>query len=279
MIPILICNRDLLTSVQEQVRFFQQIPEAYIVLCDCASTYPPLVEWYAHLVKPLYTRSILVGDGIHPRDRFLFPRRIGYPVLDDCPDELILFPDNRGPRGTQSIIHELEPHDYYFMSDADMDYTGIDPTFLDDLRLGLDSCPEMDGVGVSIRLDDLPQTPMGDYARHVEEANWGQQYTLDDGDEPVFYYAPCDTAGVLRRTKPNWLGGYTGLRSVKHVARHLPWYMVDEKWMCPKCNGDKQCTLCENVTLQPPDFQHFYANASPRGTTYTSRVLDGSRPL
>lgn len=261
MIPILICNRDLLTSVQEQVRFFQQIPEAYIVLCDCASTYPPLVEWYAHLVKPLYTRSILVGDGIHPRDRFLFPRRIGYPVLDDCPDELILFPDNRGPRGTQSIIHELEPHDYYFMSDADMDYTGIDPTFLDDLCLGLNSCPEVEGVGVSIRLDDLPQTLMAEYARHVEEGNWKaiRQFMIDGDTDIDFYIAPCDTAGVLRRSVPHWQGGYTGLRSVRHVARHLPWYFTPEN--------------------TPEDFKHFYANASPRGTVYTSRVMDGSRPL
>lgn len=284
MIPILINNRDLLGTVVKQVRFFNQIPHTLVCIIDNASTYPPLLDWYAagHVVLD---KPNLAGSGIHLRClQYLDP-----PL--DSPEgflkvNLFIMPENRGPRAS-SIIPPLIPWDYthYFQSDADLDYTGIDGgQMLNDLLHAFDIFPDIHGAGVSLRIDDLPPTQLAEYARYVEAGNWNLTEPSSN-----YYLAPCDTAGVLRRRHPNWNGDHSGVRSARHIARHIPWYFVGPDWSCPTCGrtipdfirleGAPVCDDCCTIRLVPSDFTHFYVNASPAGTCYTARVLDTSRPL
>src|ERR1041385_957217 len=158
MIPILINNRDLFHCVQEQIKFFRQCPEALVILCDQASTYPPLVQWL--------DRAQYILDRIsHPDPAF---------IPSDLPHYLYRFRENMGPRGAQQVLnhHQCE---HFFMSDADLDYTGINPLkLLPDLREALDECcaAEVQGVGVGLRLDDLPPGPVAEHARNYESGNW-----------------------------------------------------------------------------------------------------------
>lgn len=286
-IPIIINNRDILDSVIAQIEFFSQIPEAYIILLDNASTYPPLIEWYRKMTGLKDPQSYRCWYSTVSLSKFYF------------------FPENRGPRAGSTILHGLEDDlnirdfRYYFLSDADMGYTGISPTFLKDLQAGLDSYPEITGCGVSIRINDLPDTPMGRKAKYVESGYW-TEHPLGTwiGDGPSvrrpdtrFYVAACDTGGVLRRRSPMWNGDYHGLRSCQHIARHRPTYFVNDSFVCSTCHNRRviddpmegrgiaigatlPCNKCATIQITPPDFQYYYAHANPEGTCYTAAVLD-----
>lgn len=205
MIPILINNRDLLNPVKNLVEYFLDVPEAEIVLADNASTYPPLLDWYK-----------------------------------SCPVEVHHLGGNFGPRAAQRLITHRTDVKYFFMCDPDLDFTGVPKDFLQVFVEALEMNAEIHGVGVSLRMDDLPDTPSAISAKRIEPpATIRDEYWFSQG---------CDTAGVLRRF--TWGGSYAGLRSAKHVVRHLPWYHSDSN--------------------RPPDFQWFLDNCDPQGTVYTA---------
>jgi hypothetical protein len=210
-IPVLINNRDLLDSVRKQVEFFLTISNAHIMLADNASTFPPLLDWYA----------------------------------TSCPITIHHLGGNCGPRGAQRLLAELDfDYSYFFMVDPDLDFDGVPADFLESLKDGLDKYPSAQGAGVSLRVDDLPDTPDANRGRETE-ARYHRK-TLDD----QFFEADCDTAGVLRRR--NWTGGYEGIRNRTAVVRHLPWYHTDED--------------------RPDDFRWFLRHCNPQGTYYTAIV-------
>lgn len=293
MIPILINNRDLLESVIEQFKFFLRCPEASIHIIDNGSTYPPLLEWY----------NMMTGGAYEPGIEYRARTFLSFMFFH-------FLPGNGGPRMGQSLIPFIKGEfDYYFMSDADMDYSDIDPTtFLSDLQAGLERYPQIEGASASIRIDDLPDTNMAKLARQYEAANWGTYATLTcdqfDSDTYTQYYSGgsdvnwylglCDTAGVLRRVVPQWQGGYSGIRSTKHIARHRPWYFISDEQDLPHCelcgytqmdqsiHGDHKIYSDKGGSIPrgervPQDFRHFYAHADPSGTAYTSFMLDGGR--
>lgn len=245
-IPILINNRDILDSLVKQIEFFRECPNAYIVICDNLSSYPPLLDWYYQMTG----RHRL---GPHPFE-FYKGRSI----------QFYFFPKNRGPRGAQTILHRLMfDFDYYFMSDVDMDYGDCDPScFLMDLINGLNDYPDSPGCGVSIRINDLPNTPLLESVKTYESDKWKEHphrilhgdYSVTDQFDDRWWVAGCDTAGVMRRYHPAWDGSYGGLRSTKHIARHRPWYFTPKN--------------------RPSDFAWYYARAEGAGTTYTSKILD-----
>ena len=284
MIPVLINNRDILSSVQEQIHFFQRCPEARIILIDNASTYHPLRQWYNSICLSSRAFCHTYTSIVKEHWEFIDPNIRHVLVL---PHDLFLFQENLGPRGGTVVVPHLEGEfDYYFLSDADMDYSDIDPlTFLSDLQAGLERYPLIEGASASIRLDDIPETNMTRLIREYEGQNW--DIKLDD----EWWRGACDTAGVLRRVVPGWSGGYTGIRSVKHIARHRPWYFIPESQELPRCkicgytSEDQEMwwdhNLCKGTIppgwRTPPDFQHFYAHANPSGTAYTSFILDRGR--
>lgn len=299
MIPILINNRDLLTTVRKQIGFFHNVPDCYIVLCDNDSTYPPLREWMLGLMTS-YPHSILIDDNRYKRIWFS-PEIVKY--HSDCPHELFLFPTNLGPRGSQTILHLLNKHDAYFMSDADMDYSDLKPEhLLTDLLNLCTIMPHIQGAGVGIRIDDLPDSEWAEYARVHETGSWIDMKTAQmyhyEGPETqklewmhYYYVAPCDTAGVLRPLFRQWDGGYLpAVRSAEHIARHLPWYFVPAGWKCPTCRGKNQNPWsqdpkdvallcgCDRGIPMPDDFKHFYSRADGAGTCYTARITDKTRP-
>lgn len=239
MIPILINNRDLLDSPRELIKFFRQIPHAYVVLCDNASTYQPLRKWY---------KSIQLDDKYYDRGLVRWVLNPGCSPDYDQPHELFLFPDNRGPRAADNVRTFLNfKFDYYFLCDPDLDFMDVSLDFLEHLTHGFHKNTQ--GVGVSFRLDDLPPGKMRDYVLTVEKP-----YIPGSG----FYKAGCDTAGVMRRSVPVWDGGYEGIRSANVIVRHRPWYFTPEN-------------------PPPPDFQWYFDHADPSGTVYTSRLLDKTR--
>jgi hypothetical protein len=84
----------------------------------------------------------------------------------------------------------------------------------------LDRHPDVDKVGLGLRIDDLP-----DHGQHRDRViEWEQQYWSDEIEAGV-YRADVDTTFALYRSAPD----HHITRSLRtgrpYVARHLPWYL------------------------------------------------------
>lgn len=183
-IPCYITNRDLLDSPRAMVSHLQQCQEVgEIFIVDCASTYGPLLEWY-----------------------------------QDCPATVIRS-ENLGPRAPWA--HRQHISDYYFVTDGDLDLSGVPTDFLVRLREGLIAHPERIKAGLSLRIDDLPpELPLTAGVIDMEQYYWTHQV----GDD--WYDAPIDTTAALYRDEHEW-GGYGPALRAKppYTAKHIAWYL------------------------------------------------------
>lgn len=192
-IPCYITNRDLLDSPRGIVEHLKQCDGVgEITIVDCASTYPPLLEWYD---------------------------RCGVTVRR-C--------ENLGPRAPW----HLRPHcsEYYFVTDGDLDFTGVPHDFLTLLQAGLDEHPDRIKAGLSLRLDDIPaDLPLTAGVLEMESAYWAKRLT------DQWYDAPIDTTAALYRDHNEWGGYGPALRAAPpYVAKHTAWYLrpgqIPEDW-------------------------------------------------
>jgi hypothetical protein len=170
----------------------QRMGDVHIIIVDNASTYPPLLEWYV-----------------------------------SAPCEVVMLKDNLGPRApwTSGVISGLTK-DVYIVTDPDLDLSGLPANTIAYLDNGL-SKPGVWKVGLSLRLDDLPNTSIANAAKNWEQRFWGC-YTGDG-----YYVAPVDTTFALynRKTVPEDIGGFINgaLRAAPpYSARHLPWYLTPD---------------------------------------------------
>lgn len=195
-----------------------------------------------------------LSESLEKRPLYSFPQKIfgGILVRDD--------------KTTDEMEHQwqtgLPVYDYMFLSDSDIAYHEIGPSFLNDLVNGLETYPVAMGAGVSLKIDDLPICDRTVAIRDHELQFWqhhiNRNQALYHRAQPTgeldsdWYRADVDTAGVLRRR--NWAGQYPGIRSVKWIATHLPWYF--EK-------GNR-----------PEDFQYYLDHADPAGCHWTAHDLE-----
>ncbi len=190
MIPIYINNRDRLTTTRRMVERLIQIPEAMVVIVDNASTYPPLLEWYA----------------------------------TECPCRVNLLGHNAGPRGAWQGMLDHSGFDHYIVTDSDLDIDSVPLDVLDVLLEGFRRYPAFNGVptkkvGLSLRIDDIPDG----YQFKQRVVSHESQFWTQKLDEQ-FYRADIDTTFAMYRVNPPWNGDYgPSLRTVPpYSARHCP---------------------------------------------------------
>lgn len=135
---VYLTNRDCLTPVQGMVQHLQRCDELdEIVIVDCGSTYPDLLDWYS-----------------------------------TCPATVIRC-ENLGPYAPWQVMKDSGK--YYAVSDADLDISSIPTDFLTHLRLGLEEHPENIKAGLSLAIDDLPADfPFRDAVVQHESQFWTQ---------------------------------------------------------------------------------------------------------
>lgn len=117
MVPILINNRDRLTTTRKMVddcRRFGGEP----MIVDNASTYPPLLEWY-----------------------------------ESRPCEIVRLNTNEGPRAPWQVPIDSPQ---YVVTDSDLDLSGVPSDVLVVLADGLNRYPWAVKAGLSLEIDDLP---------------------------------------------------------------------------------------------------------------------------
>jgi hypothetical protein len=193
MIPILIINRDRLTWPRQLARQCAALPGAAVTIIDNASTFGPLLDWYAENEFPQIRLS-----------------------------------ENRGPQCWRGMTKQLPSEtDYFVITDGDLSIEGVPTDVLDVLRDSLDRDPKLLKSGLALRLDDLPDIPEADLARTREAEYWEDGFQDNAGRQ--WYRAAIATTFVMFRRRPPYAYYVPALRLAgEYQARHLPWYLDDE---------------------------------------------------
>lgn len=214
---VFVNNRDLLLWPRAIIeRILAEGHEPIVV--DNGSTYPALLDWYA--AKPC--EVVLLG------------RNFGF----------------QAPWGSNAIAR-CAAGELYAETDPDLDLSPAPRGFLDRLVLGIERYPEVTKCGLSLALDDLPDTPMGRQARGDQRWCW---CTRRDAE---FYEAHTDTTFAVYRHGVEWRDWYTSVRTAPPFsARHLPWYL--------------------DAASLPEDYAWYLRNLAPGPWRYSTAIREAA---
>jgi hypothetical protein len=222
--PVYINNRDRLTSTRGLVDYLHQIPDAYPIIVDNGSTYPPLMEWY------------------------------------DTQPTNVIFLNNLGPWAPWTLNKIERERDFYVVTDSDLDLTGVPLDVLDHLRQGLEDNPKCLKAGLSLRIDDLPDTIHSKIIQEWEQRFWAKEI---DG----WYHVDTDTTFAMYRARtPVLPNGRVDVRPAiradyPYTASHIPWYQQDtdeERYFFEHANANWSTWSGWDGTLdQRPAYKHF----------------------
>jgi hypothetical protein len=186
-VPVFITVRDRLNPLKALVAWLEQTGEAEITLIDNDSAYPPLLEFLASTSF----RVVNAGWNAGPRVAWLtgLVQEVGLdrPYVVTDPD---IVPDEECPADLLAHMARL-----------------------------LHRYPDVDRIGVGLRIDDLPVD--GIHTRSV--VAWESQFWNHEV-EPGVFEADVDTTFALYRPGRRHPGGRSLRTGAPYVARHLPWY-------------------------------------------------------
>jgi len=185
--PVIIIVRDRLSPLLSLLEWLERVEQREIWLCDNASTYEPMVKFLANTTH----RVVFNGKNLGHRAPWLsgLAAEVGFdrPFVVTDPDV---------------IPSETCPHDA-------LEY------FADTLL----THREIDKVGFSLRIDDLP-----DHFAHKDSViTWERQFWTTQF-KPGFFFAPIDTTFALYRPGLGQQNGRSLRTQPPYDARHMPWY-------------------------------------------------------
>ena len=166
-----------------------------VILIDNNSTYEPLLDWYSK-----------------------------------CPYKVYRLQENLGHKSlyTSGILDEYKDQ-YYYLTDHDLDLSGVPPDFQELLMKGFEN-PGVIKSGLSLKIDDLPNNPYANIARE-----WESKYWERPRDANGFYHSEVDTTFALYDRGREYSGFpatddfFRAVRSPHpYTARHVPWYNTPE---------------------------------------------------
>jgi hypothetical protein len=187
-VPVFIPVRDRLTPLLQVLDWCERAGLHDIWLIDNASTWPPLVEFLNG------TSHRVVRPGLN----------LGH----------------RSPWLTGTVQRHARDR-FFIVTDPDVVPDAQCPLdAIDHLRALLERYPEVDKVGLGLRIDDLPgHYPLADAVRAWEARFWS------DAIEPGVFRADVDTTFALYRPLTRRHEENRALRTgFPYVAQHLPWY-------------------------------------------------------
>lgn len=189
--PVIITTRDRLESLRQLVTWLEEIGQENIWFCDNASTYPPLVEY-----------------------------------LNSSPHHTLFNEINFGHRGPwlSGLVPELGHSTHFVVTDPDVVPSSECPSdVLDVFATMLNDHPDIDKVGFSLQIDDLP-----DHYEHAESVvAWESQFWLNTYS-PGYFFAAIDTTFAMYRPGEKHLNSRSLRSAPPYVARHMPWYQDSE---------------------------------------------------
>jgi len=178
-----IINYNRLTLVQNIAEHLSKAGlDVYII--DNNSTHAPLLSWYT-----------------------------------TCPYNVLRMDDNYGhtvfwTKGLFTMVKD----ERYILTDPDLDISSVPSDFVKILNDGLTKYPKYPKCGLSLKLDDLPDTKVGNSAKGWESKFW--QHPLDE----MYYAADVDTTLAMYRENTR-IHTISAIRTAPpYSARHIPWY-------------------------------------------------------
>lgn len=163
-----------------------------VILIDNNSSYQPLLDWY-----------------------------------EICPFKVYKLKENLAHKALyKSGILENYKDRYYFLTDHDLDLSGVPSDFVEVLFKGFKNPSIPIKSGFSLKIDDLPDNP---YAKIAQD--WGKKYWERPQDFNGFYQSEIDTTFALYDRSREYSGfpdGDNFFKAVRspnpYTVRHLPWY-------------------------------------------------------
>lgn len=184
-LPVVINNFNRLTTTQRLTEDLQRLGYTNLHLIDNNSTYPPLREWY----KGCSCRVL---------------------ELDQNLGQLAVY--------NSDYINNFELNSWIAYTDSDIELNENTPPGFIEKLITLAEKYKYDKAGLALRIDDLPDTQYGNYAKHWEQRYWEKELEKD------VYVAGVDTTfSVIKVGLPFQ---YTAIRIAGDLtAIHKPWYL------------------------------------------------------
>lgn len=185
--PVIITVRDRLTPLVELLTWLDSVGQREIWLCDNASTFPPMVEF----LKTTSYRVMFNNFNLGHRAPWL-----------------------------SGLVPELGTDHHFIVTDPDVIPIKECPKdVLPLFKRTLQQNPDIDKVGFSLKIDDLP-----DHYRHKKNViTWESQFWIDQFSSR-FFRAPIDTTFAMYRPGSRHENGKSLRSAPPCVARHTPWY-------------------------------------------------------
>ncbi len=187
-IPIIINNRNRYTYLLQLITWLENAGAENIIILDNNSAYPPLLKYYAETKH----RVVKLGDNV------------GYLAL------------------WKSELYNEVKDKFYVYSDPDVVPSNECPKdLIAHLLKQLEKYPNIDKIGVGLKIDDLP----AHYTKRDEVIAWEKQFWMKEVSSGI-YDAGVDTTFALYRPFTNgsiWVG--KAYRTGEpYMAYHMPWY-------------------------------------------------------
>ena len=193
LVNALIINRNLLTTTKNTVEFLRGESRVKIYILDQESTYEPLLEYYKEIPEKVYYKS------------------------------------NEGPHsvwmGAAARDYDHLREDYYIVADSDCTYDNVPDDWLD-VMFNVLKNSNVHKVGMSLEIDNLPHTSLGDEVKNHEAKYWENK--TSNG-----WVADVDTTFALHEPHTGFC--YDAIRLDRpYCIKHTPWYItkdnITEEW-------------------------------------------------
>jgi hypothetical protein len=185
--PIIINVRDRVEPLKLLVEWLETVGQSNIWFCDNASTYPPLLQYLENTKYKVIRNELNLG--------------------------------HRGP-WLSGLVTELGEETAFVVTDPDVIPVETCPRdALDSFHNTLRDYPEVDKVGFSLRIDDIPNY----YTHRNDVILWESQFWKDIHPSG-FYNAEIDTTFALYRAGEGHQNNRALRSPLPYTAIHYPWY-------------------------------------------------------
>jgi hypothetical protein len=189
-IPVILCNRDRLTTTRQLVEDLYGRGYDNIYILDMVSTYPPLLDWY---------KDQKIAEIIYMK------HNIGHMALWN----------------SDLMTNKFKDYPFVVYSDSDIQLNKDTPPLFIETMVKVCKDYKMDKVGLAINITDLPDTPINAKIGPIESQYW--QNKIPSMEHELYLSNVDTTFCVVRVGKPFT---YRAIRIAGNfTCNHLPWYV------------------------------------------------------
>lgn len=183
MIPVIINNFNRLTTTKKLADDLFKLGYTDVHIIDNNSTYPPLLDWYSQ-----------------------------------CPYRVERLNSNLGQLAVYNSDYINKFTGWLAYSDSDIELNPNTPQGFVEKMIQMAEKYNKIKAGLALKIDDIPDTEYGLYAKWLESRYWKQEL------EPDVYDAHVDTTFSVIQVGPGFT--YEAIRLAGDMtAKHVPWYL------------------------------------------------------